>query len=125
MNMYEMISGMKAPTTPAVDERTAESISVFFRPGGDGDVDHYSLWNGDFSGGDDDGDHYYSWNGDASGGDGDVDHYYLWNGDASGGDGDGDNGGVPYDIDNTNHKWGVYKNNEVTYSQYSVQIYDK
>ena len=30
-----MISGMKAPTTPAVDERTAESISVFFRPGGD------------------------------------------------------------------------------------------
>ena len=39
MNVYEMISGMKAPTTPAVDERTAESISVFFRPGGDGDVD--------------------------------------------------------------------------------------
>ena len=88
MNMYEMISGMKAPTTPAVDERTAESISVFFRPGGDGDVDHY----------------------------------YLWNGDASGGDDDGDNGGVPYDIDNTNHKWGVYKNNEVTYYQYYVQI---
>ena len=71
MNMYEMISGMKAPTTPAVDERTAESISVFFRPGGDGDVDHYYLWNG----GDGDVDHYYSWNGDASGGDDDGDHY--------------------------------------------------
>ena len=105
MNVYEMISGMKAPTTPAVDERTAESISVFFRPDGDDDVDHY-----------------YSWNGDASGGDDDGDHYSLWNGDASGGGDDGDNGGAPYDIDNTNHKWGVYKNNEVTYSQYSVQI---
>ena len=59
---------------------------------------------------------------DARGGDDDGDHYYLWNGDVSDGDDDGDSSGVPYDIDDTNHKWGVYKNNEVTFSQYSVQI---
>ena len=32
MNAYEKNSGMKAPTTPTVEERIAESINVFFRP---------------------------------------------------------------------------------------------
>ena len=36
-NAYEKNSGMKAPTTPAVEERIAESINVFFRPDDDKD----------------------------------------------------------------------------------------
>ena len=32
MNVYEKNSGMKAPTTPPVEERRAESKNVFFRP---------------------------------------------------------------------------------------------
>ena len=43
MTAYEKYSGMKAPTTPAVEERMADSMSVFFRPvdddGEDDDVD--------------------------------------------------------------------------------------
>ena len=35
MNAYEKNSGMTAPTTPAVEERIAESINVFFRPDDD------------------------------------------------------------------------------------------
>ena len=37
MNPYEKNSGMKVPTTPAVEERIAESINVFFRPDDDED----------------------------------------------------------------------------------------
>ena len=38
-NAYEKNSGMKAPTTPAVEERIAESINVFFRPDDEEDDD--------------------------------------------------------------------------------------
>ena len=46
INEYEKYSGMKAPTTPAVEERRADSMNVFFRPDDDdgedddGDVGH-------------------------------------------------------------------------------------
>ena len=38
MNAYEKNSGMKAPTMPAVEERIADIMNVFFRPDIDDDV---------------------------------------------------------------------------------------
>ena len=39
MNAYEKNSGMKAPTMPAVEERIADIMNVFFRPDIDDDED--------------------------------------------------------------------------------------
>ena len=49
MNAYEKNSGMKAPTTPTVEERIADSINVFFRPDNDvnDDDDNDDVDNGD------------------------------------------------------------------------------